>query len=210
MPRQSCRRRPSAADDEDEEIDLNEDEVVKLLDKIEIKFIRKDDDKLIFEIPEFRRLDLEREIDLVEEVARIYGYDNIEGDTNFNVNVENTSKYGASAKKTVNEISNHLIGRGFNQILTASLQDDKKSRDSKDSVVRLINSVSADINSLRTDLITGALKVISNNYNNSGKNLSLKFFETGRTFVDTGNKFEEEDRLMMAISGKKDSSFFYH
>ena len=75
-------------------IEFTEEKIIEILSKIEINFIGREKDQLQFEIPEFRRLDIEREVDLIEEVARIYGYDNIEEDSTFAFNVTNNTKYG--------------------------------------------------------------------------------------------------------------------
>ncbi len=190
-------------------IELSEDEVIKLLDKIDIKFLKKENDRLIFRIPEFRRTDISREADLIEEVTRIYGYDNIEGDLNFSVNVTNSGEYASKNFKITKEITGYLTGRGFNQILTNPLVDEKKLQIFPGKTGKLLNSISVEMNSLRTNLIFGMLKVISNNFNNSGKNISLKLFETGRVFSGEGNNFHEEDRLIMAMSGKKDAEMIY-
>lgn len=190
-------------------IDFKEDEIINLLAKIEIIFLKKKDDRLIFSIPEFRRLDLEREADLIEEVARVYGYDNIEGDTNFNVNVLSAAGFGHSGKKLQKEIINHLTGRGFNQIITNPLVEEKKITNLfPDKIVKLKNSASVEMNSLRPNLIYGMLKVIGNNFNNSGKDISLKLFETGKVFSDDKNKFNEENKLIMAMSGKEILIYF--
>ncbi|MDQ3020279.1 MAG: phenylalanine--tRNA ligase subunit beta [Bacteroidota bacterium] len=190
-------------------IEINEDNIIKLLEKIEIMFLRKENDKLIFEIPEFRRLDLEREIDLIEEVARIYGYNNIEGSINFNINVQNSSNYENSNVKIVKEITDHFIGRGFNQILTNSLIEEKKAKVFSENIVKLKNSISIGMDSMRPNLISGMLKAISNNFNNSGKDISLKLFEIGRTFFDEGKMFKEENSLIIGLSGKMDSLLIY-
>lgn len=190
-------------------IELSEDEVIKLLDKIDIKYLKKENDRLIFRIPEFRRTDISREADLIEEVTRIYGYDNIEGDLNFSVNVSNSGEYASRNFKITKEIAGYLTGRGFNQILTNPLVDEKKLQIFPGKTAKLLNSISVEMNSLRTNLIFGMLKIISNNFNNSGKNISLKLFETGRVFSGEGNNFHEEDRLIMAMSGKKDAEMIY-
>lgn len=182
-------------------IELNEDEIINLLSKIEIEFIENKDGMLYFAIPEFRRLDLEREIDLVEEIARIYGYDNIEEETNFSANVLNSKKYENQNWRTIKEITTHLIGRGFNQVLTMALVDGSKIK----NAIKLKNSNSVEMNALRTDLVNEMLTIIRNNFNNSGKDLSLKLFETGKVFSDTGKKFIEETHLILALAGKKDS-----
>ncbi|MBK8552401.1 MAG: phenylalanine--tRNA ligase subunit beta [Ignavibacteria bacterium] len=190
-------------------IELSKDEVKKLLDKIEIRYLRDEEDKMIFEIPEFRRLDIAREIDLTEEVTTIYGYDNVEGDSNFRINVSNSSNYVSPYFKLTKEIAEYLTGRGFNQILTNSLVEEKRIKEFPGKAVKLKNSISVEMDSLRTNLIFGMLKVISNNFNNSGKGISLKFFEAGRIFTDEGNSFKEENRLILAMSGKNDSELIY-
>lgn len=190
-------------------IEFKDEEIIKLLDKIDINFKKKDNDKLIFQIPEFRRLDIEREIDLIEEIARIYGYDKIAGITNFNLSTDTSDFYKNTNIKLIGEITAHLIGRGFNQVLTLPLIDEKKVKGFSDKIVRLKNSETSDMNSLRTDLIPGMLNVIRNNFNNSGKDISLKLFETGRIFWNNGTDYKEEDRLIIAIAGKRDSELIY-
>ena len=192
--------------------ELNEDEITGLLEKIEFKFTDKESDKLIFEVPEFRRLDVAREIDLIEEIARIYGYDNIEGEMNFNINVTNAANYGSRIFKLNREITEYLTGRGFNQILTNPLAEEKllkKFAEDNDSIIPLKNSISVEMDSMRTGMIYGMLKIIGFNFNNSGKDISLKFFESGRIFKNTEKKFKEEDRLIIAMSGKKDSESIF-
>ncbi|HMS32513.1 MAG TPA: phenylalanine--tRNA ligase subunit beta [Ignavibacteria bacterium] len=188
---------------------LSEDEVINLLYKIDIKFLKKEDDRLIFVIPEFRRTDISREADLIEEVTRIYGYDNIEGDMNFSINVSNSRNYAGKNFKYMKDITEYLSGRGFNQILTNPLVEEKKQKIFRGDIVKLLNSISVEMDSLRTNMSYGMLKVISNNFNNSGRNISLKLFETGRVFSGAGNRFSEEDHLIMAISGKKDAEMIY-
>jgi len=186
-------------------IKLTDDEILDLLSKVEIKFIENKNGMFYFEIPEFRRLDLEREIDLVEEIARIYGYDNIPEETNFNVNVLNSKKYDNLNWKLMKEITAHLIGRGFNQIFTNPHIHGKDIHNS----VKLAKSDSIEMSALRTNLIYGMMKVIRNNFNNSGKDISLKLFEAGRVFSDDGKKFTEDNRLILALAGKKDSLMLY-
>lgn len=192
---------------------LNEEEITALLEKIEFKYTGKEEDKLIFEVPEFRRLDVCREIDLIEEIARIYGYDNIEGEMNFNINVSNAVNYGSRIFKLNREITDYFTGRGFNQILTNPLAEEKvikKFTEDPGIIISLKNSISVEMDSMRTGMIYGMLKIIGFNFNNSGKDISLKFFESGRIFKNTGKKFTEEDRLIITMSGKKDSETIYN
>jgi len=193
-------------------IALTEDEIINLLSKIEIKFLKKENEFLEFEIPEFRRLDIQKEVDLIEEIARIYGYDNIEGITNFNINVANSSKENKNSEKVIEIITNHFIGRGFNQILTETLLDEKKINFFGGNPVKLKNSITSEVNSLRTNLTYGMMEVIKTNFNNSGKKISLKLFETGKVFADDipeTKKFREENHLIFALSGKRDRELIY-
>ncbi len=190
-------------------IELSEDEIKKILGKIEIDFVKKAGNKMIFEIPEFRRLDILREIDLIEEIARIYGYDNIEGDTNFRISVSDTAKYGGDDFKKTKEIAAYLTGRGFNQILTNPLTEKNRLKTFQGNIVKLKNSISVEMDALRTDLAFSMLKIISNNFNNSGKDISLKLFEIGKVYSNEGDKFKEENRLILAMSGKNDSELIY-
>jgi len=190
-------------------IELSEKEIIALLSKIEIELVKKENDYLYFQIPEFRRLDITREADLIEEVARIYGYDNIEESTNFNINVSNSAKISNSNNKVINLINDHLIGRGFNQIISETLIDDKRISIFQGKSIRLMNSISAEMNALRTNLTFGMMSAIRNNFNNSGKNISLKLFESGKVFFEEGESFREESRLIIAIAGKKDMELIY-
>lgn len=190
-------------------IKLSEEDVISLLDKIDIKYLRKDKDKLIFLIPEFRRTDISGEADLIEEVTRIYGYDNIGADMNFSVNVTNSGDYACKNFDYTKIVSGYLTGRGFNQVLTNPLVEERKQKIFGGEIVRLLNSISVEMDSLRTNMSYGMLKIISSNFNNSGKGISLKFFETGRVFSGSGNKFREEERLIIALAGKKDAEMIY-
>ena len=190
-------------------IELSEENIITLLSKIEIELVKKESDYLYFRIPEFRRLDITREADLIEEVARIYGYDNIQESTNFNINVSNSAKISNSNNKVINLINNHLIGRGFNQIISETLIDDKRISIFQGKSIRLMNSISAEMNALRTNLTFGMMSAIRNNFNNSGKNISLKLFESGKVFFEEGESFREESRLIIAIAGKKDMELIY-
>ncbi|MFZ1323394.1 MAG: hypothetical protein WAT71_17715, partial [Ignavibacteria bacterium] len=193
-------------------IELNRDEIIRLLEKIDIKFTGESDDKLNFKIPEFRREDISRESDLIEEIARLYGYDNIPAKYNFNVNTENSSLIDEKSYRLMKFISEYFVGRGFNQILTSPLSEGKEisnNTDIPEKPIKLENTVSAEMNTLRSGLLSGMLGVIRNNFNNNGKNISLKLFEAGNVFTHTESKFSEEQKLILAISGKNDESALY-
>ena len=189
-------------------IEFDEQQVINLLEKIDIHFVEKKDDKLMFEIPEFRRNDLTREVDLIEEVARMYGYEKLDNQLYFKLDITSQKDYGEKVQKLIKETREHFIGRGFNEILTESQLDDEKIKRFSKKLVRIENPISVEMNSMRVDLLFGMLQVIKNNINYSGKNTALKLFEIGRVFEDTGKEFKEEDRLCFALSGKNDRAAF--
>ena len=155
-----------------------------MLDKIEIKFIEKKKDKLIFEIPEFRRNDISREIDIIEEIARIYGYENLVNQFEFELNISQHIDYGDNYFAYIDKIRNHFIGRGFNEIVTYSQQEERKVNEFSDKYVKIANPNSVEMNVMRVNLLYGMLNSINLNINNSGKDTSLKLFEIGKVFFN--------------------------
>ncbi len=85
-------------------VEISEEEIKNMLESIEILFVKKEDDRLYFRIPEFRREDLQREIDLIEEIARLYGYSNIENDYRFVLDVSKQVDYNDKYLKFLNTI----------------------------------------------------------------------------------------------------------
>lgn len=189
-------------------IEYSGEQIINLLEKIEIKYIGKESDKLIFEIPEFRRNDLTREIDLIEEVARIYGYDNIENMYEFKLDVSSHIDYGDKLIDLKKKTKEHFIGRGFNEIISYSQQDEKKVTYFSNSYVKIENPNSIEMNVMRVNLMYGMLSTIKNNVNNSGKGTPLKLFEIGKVFEKSENDFSEENHLCFAVSGKIDFDSF--
>lgn len=189
-------------------IKLTEEQVIDLLGKIEIEYLGKEADKLIFKIPEFRRNDLEREIDLIEEVARVYRYDDIPHQFNFTLDVSSHVDYGDKLIDLKNKTREHFIGRGFNEIITYSQQDEKKITYFSDSYVKIENPNSIEMNVMRVNLIYGMLSTIRNNINSSGKGIPLKLFEIGKVFSKLENSYYEENRLCFALCGKNDFDSF--
>ncbi len=153
-------------------------------------------------IPTFRP-DIEREIDLIEEVARLYGYDNIETKARSNIQFPENSL----GKDFQDEIRQFFIGNGFFEIITNSMQKIDNTTILVEEVVTISNPISADMAILRTSLIPSILSVIQTNISHGKKDLRL--FEIGKVYskLDSNRKngpktvFFEEDRLIIVISG---------
>ncbi len=188
-------------------LSLTKEEVIQLLAKIDIECEGERFQKLVFKIPEFRRNDIESEIDLIEEIARIYGYDNIPMESTFRFSVSE-SNYNLDYIEFVQKVKNYFYGRGFNEILTSSQQEDAKLQTFGHSPVKIANPGSSEMNSMRVNLYYGMLNVIKNNHNHSGKDIPLKLYETGRVFFDEGKVFKEEDKLAIGVCGNYDLKSF--
>jgi len=189
-------------------ISIPVDKIISMLEGIDIKYVKKESDRLYFEIPEHRREDLQREIDLVEETARLYGYSNIKSDYNFNLDVSSHIDYNDNYQKFLNNIREYFIGRGFNEIISYTQQDDKKISGFGMEPVLIENPNSVLMNSMRVNLLYGMLTTITNNVNSLGKDVSLRLFELGKVFKDTDNKFTEEHHICFALSGLDDKKCF--
>ena len=188
--------------------ELNENVTIEKLGKIDIKFIEKKDNKLFFEIPEFRRLDVEREVDIIEEVARLFGYEYFESEGKFRFDTGFSSDSGEKEKRFINNVRDYFIGRGFNEIISYSQQDEKKIISFTENYVKVANPNSIEMNVMRTNLRYGLLNTLQINHNYSGKDIPIKLFEIGNVFSNSENNFLENTLLGIGISGNFDGYSF--
>ena len=179
----------------DFEVDLKYDYVDKLIGKhipadtvksivssLEMKIVREDETGLFLQVPPYR-VDVRRPCDVVEDILRIYGYNNVEIPTTLNSSLSVKSACDQSQKQQ-NIIGEQLVGCGFNEILNNSLTKaayyDNLETYASANLVRLLNPLSADLNVLRQTLLFGGLESIARNANR--KNADLKFFEFGNCY----------------------------
>lgn len=180
--------------------EVDSKKVTDIIKNLGIKITSVTDEKLTAEIPAFRP-DIEREIDLIEEIARIHGYDNIPEMNHIQIVLEKN----VDQSKYVDELRNKLVGLGFNEMVTNSLLNEEKAN-LFGKPIALMNPNSKEMSHLRTSLIPGALTTVSNNLKVREPNLSL--FEIGHTFENVGNgkikSFDdilEREMLLMVITG---------
>lgn len=178
-----------------------DEEVKRILNKLELKVLEENDDTLLVNVPPFRH-DIEREIDLIEEVARIYGYDKIPEIDHLSVTLE--EKVDQSEK--ADEYRNILVGLGFSEIVTNSLLNEKIAG-TFGTPVKLLNPQSAEMSHLRPSLLPGMLGTISRNIKVNERDLRL--FETGHVFelkedgkaIGSFDDFNERETLVLALTG---------
>ena len=136
------------------------------------------------------RPDLKREIDLIEEVVRIYGYDNIPSSLNYEgiMNDQITDP-----QRSLSKIINILTGFGFNQIFSNSLQSSRKISALKFNSVKMLNPLSDKMSEMRTSLFQGLLDTANFNFKNGNPDLML---------FEWGNVFEQKDKGLEGINEK--------
>ena len=161
-------------------------------------------DKLTLEIPSYR-VDVHREADVVEEILRIYGYNNVEITSHVNSTLSYTEK--PDREKIADIISDLLSGCGFAEIICNSLNPASfyETGDfQSDQIVMLANPLSSDLNAMRQSLLYGGLSSISWNINR--QNTDLKLYELGNCYfrVRTGNSFP----IVSDFSEKKSLDLF--
>jgi phenylalanyl-tRNA synthetase beta chain len=184
-----------------EEIDKG---VIKsILTTLEIKVNNVSESGMGLTIP-FYRVDVHREVDVIEEILRVYGYNNITLDNKFNVSVANSSKF--EDYKVQNIIANFLVSLGFYETMANSLTADLTEHSSeinKSDNIEIINPLSQDLSVMRQTLLFSGLENIRFNLNR--KNEDLKLFEFGKTYRKNKTKIEEHKRLSVFVVGNKNA-----
>jgi phenylalanyl-tRNA synthetase beta chain len=182
---------------------LSKVQIISLLKKIDLAVQSSSRDELLVTVPSFRN-DILEEIDVIEEVARVYGYNNIETKTHAAIDFSSNVRTDALQ----DEVREFLIGSGFNEIIAIGLQDEATMSLTGKPLVKALNPVSAEMAALRTSLVTSALGIVKHNQNHGIKDLRL--FELGNIHLLIDGKssnsleaYKEEERLLLVISGNQ-------
>jgi phenylalanyl-tRNA synthetase beta chain len=149
-------------------------------------------------VPYFRLNDIQRDIDVIEEVVRLYGYDKIPAKEYDNI-VLNTKTFDNEKWDFVNGIRTYLAGRGFKEIATNPLVNEKDVKIFEENYITLQNPSSSDMTILRPNLYLGALETVKNNFN--FKNNSLKLYEIGNVVKYGGD--EKKSSYIPGIDERK-------
>lgn len=182
-------------------VSLTKSQIISILKKIELHAKSISKDEILVNVPSFRN-DIIEEIDVIEEVARVYGYNNIETKTHASIDFSSNVR----AEALQNNIREYLIGSGFNEILSVSLQDEETHSLAGKPLVKVLNPVSSEMAVLQSNLVLPALRVVKHNQNHGVKDLRL--FEIGNVFnMDVTKEkhlleaYGEEEKLFMLIAG---------
>ena len=175
-------------------VNIKDSEVKRILKSLGMKIeLTKSDGKVLVSTPSWR-FDISIEVDLVEEVARLIGYDKLP-----------SSSLRSSNRKTVDSLNHNvissLVSLGYNEVITYSFVDEKEALlfEEKDKMLFVQNPISQNMSVMRTSLLPGLLNTFSYNFNRGEE--SVKLFEIGSTFLK-GKKITQKEKLAGLVSGK--------
>ena len=193
--------------------------VKSIVESLEMKIVAEDEAGLTLDVPMYR-IDVQRDVDVIEDILRIYGYNNVE----FSEHVKSNLSYKTPTDRSwelQNLISEQLCGCGFNEILNNSLTRsayyNELSTYPVSHCVMLMNPLSADLNCMRQTLLFGGLE--SAEHNMKRKNGNIRFYEFGNCYDynidnkregETLGEFSEEYRLGIWLAGNRVENSWAH
>ncbi len=197
--------------------EIPKETIKNILASLEIKINSVTEAGLGLVIPSYR-VDVQREADIIEEILRVYGYNNIEFSHKLNTSIsfDNDIKV-----KVENVVANQLVSLGFNETMANSLTKpsyiELSDNLNEDFNVEMLNPLSNDLKVLRQSLLFSGLESIA--YNINRKNSSLRFFEFGKTYHKYEKGYQEDKHLTLFVTGDRtkeswkiatqSSDFFY-
>ena len=198
-------------------------EVIKeIVTSLDMKITAETESGISLSVPAYR-VDVQRPCDVVEDILRSYGYNNVEIPTAVKSSLTIKGEVDRS-NKLQNLVSEQLVGEGFREILNNSLTKEAYYNDltayPKDRAVKLLNPLSSDLNVLRQTLLFGGLESIAHNANR--KNANLRFFEFGNCYyknpdtteeqkaADTLAAYSEDLHLGLWLTGKRVEASWAH
>ncbi len=185
----------------------------KILKGLDIEIESEKDRDLQLLVPQYR-VDVQRAEDVVEDVLRIYGYNNVEFSTNLHAAITHVD--GVNPTKLRNMIADMLVDCGWYEIMNNSLTNSsyytELENDCKNHLVKIMNPLSAELDCLRNTMLFSALEVVSHNINRQQNDLSL--FEFGSIYYTKANegcvteKYGESRQLSLCITGKQKAQYW--
>ncbi len=182
---------------------LGEKRIIEILESLDIKISGKTEIGFTAIVPPYR-VDVQREADVIEEILRIYGYDNVELTeilrSDFLSDFPQQNKYDLQIR-----IGELMVSNGYYEIITNSLTKPKYSErlqtidQSEDA--EILNKLSEDLGVMRQSILPNGLEVIAHNVNRRQKN--LKLFEFGKTYKNHKGKYKEDEILAIFLTGNK-------
>ncbi len=176
------------------------DKAVAILTSLGFELLQQNAESIQVAVP-YNKPDISIAADLVEEILRIDGLDNIEIPTA--ITISPSVDLLETKEQFKNKIANYLVGRGYTEILTNSITNSKYFTEAQlETTVKMLNSLSADLDVMRPTMLETGLETIA--YNNNRKNEAISFFEMGKIYAKTAaGKYQEQEVLAIYLSGKQ-------
>jgi phenylalanyl-tRNA synthetase beta chain len=191
--------------------EIEKQTIKTILSALEIAVLKEDAEGMQLSIPTYR-VDVERDVDVIEDILRIYGYNNVLPDNSVKSSISYSAK--PNSYKLQNLIAEQLTAGGFNEIMNNSLTKISYYENGKtykaENCVKLLNPLSNDLSVMRQTLLFGGLESIA--YNRNRRNQNLKFYEFGNCYYfqnenkkadETLAAYDEDFRLGLWITGDK-------
>ena len=182
--------------------ELNRETIKTILMSLEIKINSITESGLGLTIPAYR-VDVQRDIDVIEEILRVYGYNSIGFSKKVSATISNSPR--TEEYKIQNIIANQLCSQGFHEMMANSLTSPEyielSDQLSPNETVTIINPLSTELSAMRQSLLFSGLEAISFNINRRKNNLRL--YEFGKTYHKIENGFEERKHLCLYTTGNK-------
>ncbi|MBR0269566.1 MAG: phenylalanine--tRNA ligase subunit beta, partial [Prevotella sp.] len=204
--------------------ELGKETIKNIVTSLEMKVLEENEEGLLLQVPAYR-VDVQRPCDVVEDILRIYGYNNVEIPTQLKSSLTVAGEQDKD-HRLQNIVAEQLVGGGFNEILNNSLsklsyyEQEGNTAYPLESTVKVMNPLSADLGVMRQTLLFGGLESIVRNANR--KNPNLRFFEFGNCYHYRAEKsgesedvlpikaYSEEMHLALWVTGKRVEGSWIH
>lgn len=176
--------------------------IESILLSLDFKINSSSTNGLNISVPSYR-VDVTRPIDVVEEILRIYGYNEIPLPEKMSSSLSFKDKN--SSVETVELISNFISANGFHEIMTNSLtsSSQKEILNNNEESVKILNPLSSELDVLRESLLLNGLSAIA--YNINRQQYDLRFYEFGKIYSKTSDKYVEQNFISLFLTGKKEN-----
>jgi phenylalanyl-tRNA synthetase beta chain len=175
------------------------EEIKGIIKALDIDIVTETAEGLLLKVPPYR-VDITREVDVVEEILRIYGYNNIEIPTQVRASLNNSQR--PEKDSVQNLLSDLLSANGFNEIMSNSLTKSAYSSN-LDKAVKILNPLSSDLDVMRQTMLFSGLEAVA--YNQNRRNPDLRLYEFGKVYSLEEEKYVETQRFAVFITGTDQS-----
>ena len=181
---------------------LTSEEIEHILTCLHMDIVSKDDELIQVAVPTDKS-DVLREVDVVEEILRVYGFNNIEVPQHLKFSLVHSEGY--ATEEFNNVLTNRLAGMGLHQMMNLSLSSSNYYA-KNDDLVYVMNSSNSHLDVLRPDLLMSAIQTVQHNVNRQQKNLAL--FEIGKHYHAEGDDYKEIELVSLVVTGSQQDAYW--